>query len=112
MPAATIHVTFHLADRSSRVVPIEVGSSLMEGARHHGVEGIVADCGGGAICGTCHVIVDPAWSESFDPPEMTERALIEFVPESSPTSRLSCQLVLREDHEGLEVNVPSEQLPL
>ena len=66
--------------------------------------------GSGAICGTCHVQVDPAWYPRFDEPEGTEAALLEMVPERCETSRLACQLVLSAAHDGLSVRVPSRQL--
>ncbi len=82
----------------------------MEAARENQVAGIVAECGGGAICGTCHVIVDAAWIGKLESPGATELALIEFAPESGPYSRLACQIIMEESLDGIEVTVPSEQL--
>lgn len=103
-------VIFHLADGSSRLLEVSAGISLMEVARDHNVPGIVAECGGGAICGTCHVIVGAPWFDKLEAAQGTELALIEFAPESCPTSRLSCQVVVRDDLDGIEITVPSEQI--
>ena len=82
----------------------------MEGAREVELPGIVAECGGGAICGTCHVQVDPAWYARVGEPEGTEAALLEMVPERSDTSRLACQIIVSDALAGLRVRVPSEQI--
>ena len=104
-------VFFMLPDGGERIVDIAAGLSVMEGARdREGLGGIVAECGGGAICGTCHVQVDAAWYPRVGEPEGTEAALLEMVPERCETSRLSCQIVLDEEHDGLRVRVPSEQI--
>ncbi|MGH8808972.1 MAG: 2Fe-2S iron-sulfur cluster-binding protein [Noviherbaspirillum sp.] len=108
MPRA-IFVTPHGDERS---VEVEAGWSLMEGAREEGIPGIVADCGGGAICGTCHVRVDPAWYARLQPSQMSESALLEVVPEGGATSRLACQVVMSDDLDGIRVHIPSEQLAL
>ena len=102
---------FHLPDGTSRTLDLPLGASLMEAAREHSVDGIVADCGGGAICGTCHVVVHPQWFPKLEAANNTELALVEFAPESCPTSRLSCQLVMTAERDGIEVTVPSEQIP-
>ena len=102
--------TLHSGERRTVVVPD--GWSLMEGARQDGVEGVVADCGGGMICGTCHVRVAPEWFDRTGERDPTEEALLEAVPERGPTSRLSCQVLMGEDLDGVEVEVPSAQLDL
>lgn len=105
------HVIFTLPDGGERTLDIPAGLSVMEGARDkEGLGGIVAECGGGAICGTCHVQVDPAWYGRVGEPEGSEAALLEMVPQRSETSRLACQIVLGDEHEGLRVRVPSEQI--
>jgi 2Fe-2S ferredoxin len=104
--------SFILADGSTTQLQVDPGVSLMEAARDEGLPGIVAECGGGAICGTCHVIVAPAWFDRLPPPDATERALVEFAPESDPCSRLSCQIIMDDTLDGIEVTVPSEQLQM
>jgi len=105
-------VKFLLPDGDETAVEVPVGWSLMEAARRDGIEGIVAECGGGAICGTCHVHIDEERFEKLDPPEMTEAALLEIVPDASHTSRLSCQVIMTDEMDGMSVRVPAEQLAL
>lgn len=101
---------FNLPTGEAVILDVEVGLSLMEAARMEGIEGVVAECGGGMICGTCHVRVDPAWADRLEAPEAPEEALLGMVPEGSETSRLSCQVIIDESLDGIEVTVPSEQL--
>src|SRR4051812_4479196 len=103
-------VTFLLPDGSARPIDIQAGWSVMEGAREAGISSIVAECGGSAICGTCHVRVEPEWYARVGPAEGTEALLLEIVPERGDTSRLACQLLISEALDGLRVSVPSEQL--
>ena len=103
-------VIFMLPDGSERGLDIPAGLSMMEGAREGGVPGIIAECGGGAICGTCHVQVHAAWYPRVGDPEGTELALLEMVPERCETSRLACQVIVSEELTGLRVRVPSEQI--
>ena len=104
--------SFIQGDGTQRRVDIAPGMSLMEAARENDIVGIVAECGGGAICGTCHVIVGAAWIDKLEVPGVTELALVEFAPESGPCSRLACQIILDESLDGIEVTVPSEQLQM
>jgi 2Fe-2S ferredoxin len=104
-------VIFTLPEGGERTLEIPAGLSVMEGARDKdGLGGIVAECGGGAICGTCHVQVDAQWYARVGEPEGTEAALLEMVPERCETSRLSCQIILADELDGLRVRVPSEQI--
>jgi 2Fe-2S ferredoxin len=108
MPVAV----FVTSEGQEHPIDVPVGWSLMEGAREQGIPGIVAECGGGAICGTCHVRVDANWYGQLGPAQMTEIALLEIVPERSETSRLACQVVMSESLDGIRIQVPSEQLGL
>lgn len=87
------------------------GVSLMAAATGFGVPGILADCGGSASCGTCHVIVDAAWADRLPPPDNVERLVLETtaVP-AAPTSRLSCQIRLTPELQGLVVRLPERQV--
>ena len=87
------------------------GVSLMQAATGFGVPGILADCGGSASCGTCHVIVDPAWADRLPVPEAIETLVLETtaVP-AGPTSRLSCQIRLTPALQGLVVRLPEHQV--
>ncbi|MGD9921068.1 MAG: 2Fe-2S iron-sulfur cluster-binding protein [Lautropia sp.] len=103
-------VTFLLPDGGERTVEIQSGLTVMEGARDQGLDGIVAECGGGLICATCHVQVESEWFETVGPAEGTEAMLLEMVPEMTRTSRLSCQIAVSDELDGLRVRIPSEQL--
>jgi 2Fe-2S ferredoxin len=86
------------------------GESVMAAAVANGVPGIDADCGGGCSCGTCHVIVEPAWFDRTGRPAPMEEGMLGFVPERVETSRLSCQIVVGEALDGLVVRVPEFQM--
>ncbi|MGW4096449.1 2Fe-2S iron-sulfur cluster-binding protein [Mycobacterium sp. NPDC004974] len=107
-----IKATFILPSGEQVTLDVYDGWSLMEAARQEGVEGIVAECGGGAICGTCHVRVRAPWADKLDAPGPTEQALLGVVPEPCETSRLSCQVIAVAELDGIEVEVPSQQLDL
>ncbi|MVW69912.1 MULTISPECIES: 2Fe-2S iron-sulfur cluster-binding protein [unclassified Bordetella] len=103
---------FELPDGTEHTADVPEDWSLMEAARRDGLEGIVAECGGGAICGTCHVHVGEQWFDQIEPASPTEDALLEVVPERSPTSRLSCQVIMTPALDGIRVRVPAEQLSM
>jgi 2Fe-2S ferredoxin len=92
-----------------REVQAPVGLTLMEVARQHGIEGIVAQCGGACACATCHVYVAPAWIERLAPREEMEEGMLEIAIEPRPESRLSCQIELTAALDGLTVTVPARQ---
>ena len=87
----------------------ENGSTVMETAILNGVPGIVAECGGACACATCHVYVDEAWTDAVGEPEAMEEDMLDFAFEVKPTSRLSCQIKVRDEIDGLVVRVPSRQ---
>ena len=84
-------------------------TSLMETAVYSGVAGIVADCGGVASCATCHVYIDPDWVAKLPEPEDEELALLEHVVDRKDNSRLSCQIEITEELDGLVVRTPESQ---
>ncbi len=90
-------------------VSAEAGLSAMEAALRNNVPGIVAECGGACSCATCHVYVDPAWMARLGEPEAAERDMIEFAKDPRPNSRLSCQISLSEELDGLVVTVADVQ---
>ena len=91
-------------------VKAEVGLSLMEAGRDAGVPNIVADCGGACACATCHVHIDSEWVDKIDSVlSDTEESMLEFREDRSETSRLSCQIKLTPDLDGLVVRVPEDQ---
>jgi 2Fe-2S ferredoxin len=82
---------------------------LMEAATQHGVHGILALCGGACACGTCHVYVDPAWLAKLAPREEMEEGMLECAWEPGENSRLSCQIHVTAELDGLVVTVPQRQ---
>ena len=99
-------VTCIQADGLVRVLEnIEPGRSLMEVARASGVVGILGDCGGTCACATCHVYVDPEWLAAVGVPDDIEDALLDMVDSRASNSRLSCQIKLRPELDGLKVTV-------
>lgn len=103
-------VIFQYKDGSERALDVPDGWSLMEAARRDELDGIVAECGGGAICGTCHVQVDPAYFARLGAIGASEQALLSIVPERCESSRLACQVIVDVDLDGMCVRVPGEQL--
>lgn len=102
-------VHFILPDGEVRSVQAQEGWSLMEVARDAAIPGIIAECGGRALCSTCHIYVEEDWLESVGPASELEMVTLDLAPEPTDASRLSCQLVIRPDLEGLRIRVPPEQ---
>jgi 2Fe-2S ferredoxin len=89
-----------------KAVEIEDGISLMEAARANGVVGIMGDCGGGCACATCHVYVADQWFEKVGAPDDIEFAMLDMVADvQKDTSRLSCQIKMSDELDGIEVTV-------
>ncbi|MGK0741935.1 FAD-dependent oxidoreductase [Leucobacter sp. Z1108] len=101
--------TFVTAAGAVVSVEIEDGHTLMEGAMKQNVSGIVAECGGMATCGTCHVYVDEPWIDQLPEPEYEEEVLVEFLPLQRPNSRLACQIVACTQTDGIVIRVPGEE---
>lgn len=102
-------IHFVQPDGSRHDVEADPGMTVMEVAREANVPGVLAECGGGAICSTCHVHVAPDFFDSFPSKEPTEEMLLDLAPGRDAFSRLSCQIELTDAHEGLEIIVPAEQ---
>lgn len=102
-------VTFLLPDGGNSTVEGAVGDTLMETAQKNRIAGITAECGGQRACSTCHVILHPDWYGKFEEPTEHETLMYQFAPGNTRTSRLSCQLPLADQHDGLVVRVPAEQ---
>ncbi len=103
----TVH--FVLPDGQTRSIAAKDGWTLMEAARDAGVPGIIAECGGRALCSTCHVYVEEEWLDIVGPPNDLESVTLDLAPEPTDASRLSCQMVIEPRYEGLRVRVPDEQ---
>jgi len=96
---------------STREIVVDDGDRVMQAALEAGVEGIVADCGGQAMCATCHVYVAPSWLQHLPPIEQDEEEMLnETASPRTEQSRLSCQLVVTAELDGLSVQVAPEQL--
>lgn len=104
-----MNIHFVQPDGSRETIAAEAGMTVMEVARENNVVGVLAECGGGAICSTCHVHIAPEFFASFPAPEPTETMLLELAPGHNETSRLSCQIELTAAHDGLVIIVPAEQ---
>ena len=90
-------------------VDAENGSTVMENAIRNAVPGIEAECGGACACATCHVYVDDAWTALVGEPEAMEEDMLDFAYDVRPSSRLSCQIKVRAELDGLVVSVPERQ---
>jgi ferredoxin, 2Fe-2S len=98
-------ITFVEADGTRREVEAQNGATLMEMAIRNGVRGIVAEC----ACATCHVYVEEEWFGVTGGPSSMEEDMLDFAFDVHETSRLSCQIKIRDELDGLVVNVPSRQ---
>ena len=85
--------------------PSATGTTLMQALRDSGFD-IEASCDGNLVCGTCHVYVAPEWLAVLKPAADDERLMLESLPQSTPTSRLACQIALTRDLHGLRVTIP------
>ena len=102
-------ITFIPHGQEEIVVDAEVGSTVMEAAVRNGVPGIEAECGGACACATCHVYVEPDWVEATGAPAPMEEDMLDFAFDVRPNSRLSCQIKVRDDLDGLVVRTPARQ---
>jgi 2Fe-2S ferredoxin len=104
-----VKITFIDTVGTARSVDGEVGSTVMETAIKNGVPGIEAECGGACACSTCHVYIDDAWREKVGEPSPMEEDMLDFAYEVKPSSRLSCQIKVSEELDGLTVQTPERQ---
>lgn len=102
-------VRFISADGEVQDIDANDGISVMETAVRAGIDGIDADCGGACSCATCHIYIDDAWMSRVPEPEAVEEEMLDFVQDRQPESRLSCQVVLGPDLDGLTVRIPATQ---
>jgi 2Fe-2S ferredoxin len=94
---------------AEHVIDVKSGLSVMEGAVKNNIPGIDADCGGACACATCHVYVDDAWREKTGKPSAMEESMLDFAENVEPSSRLSCQIKVTDDLDGLIVRMPESQ---
>ncbi|HET9904789.1 MAG TPA: 2Fe-2S iron-sulfur cluster-binding protein [Xanthobacteraceae bacterium] len=105
MPKITF-IDFH---GTARTVDAEVGSTVMETALKNAIPGIEAECGGACACATCHVYVDPEWFNKVGGPSPMEEDMLDFGYDVRENSRLSCQIKVTEELDGLVVRTPERQ---
>ena len=105
MPAIT-YIEF---DGTEYHVDVAVGNSVMEGALNNMIDGIVAECGGSCVCCTCHCMIDQEWSEVVGEANDEENELLEMLDVREPTSRLSCQVQVTDEMDGMVVRLPESQ---
>ncbi len=94
---------------SSKTIEVEKGLSVMEGAIQNEVPGIDADCGGSMACATCHVYVGDKWFDKIPKAEEAEVDMIDMAFEPKKNSRLSCQIIVEDKLDGLEITTPEKQ---
>ncbi|MCD7060050.1 2Fe-2S iron-sulfur cluster-binding protein [Pelagibacterium xiamenense] len=102
-------ITFIEPDGARHEVDAVPGATLMETAIRNGVRGIVAECGGACTCATCHVYVDADWLAVTGGPSPMEEDMLDFAFEVEENSRLSCQIRVRDEMDGLVVTIPKRQ---
>ena len=104
-----VKIIFVSSSGERREVEAEPGMTVMETAIKAGIDEIVAECGGACACATCHVYVDEAWREKTGEPTPMEEDMLDFGYDVRPNSRLSCQIKVTEELDGLIVRTPEKQ---
>src|ERR1700692_2942044 len=109
-PKPTANVIYISWSGETREIAVPIGNSVMEGAVNNSVDGIVAECGGACMCATCHVYVDEAWLPRLNPMDDTEAEMLNATAaERRANSRLSCQIPVSKELDGLIVRMPETQ---
>ena len=102
-------ITYIDNEGNSKTIDVDNGLSVMEGAIQNNIPGIDADCGGSMACATCHVYVEEKWLNKLPKAEDAEVDMIDMAFEPKKNSRLSCQLIVSDELNGLTVTTPSKQ---
>ena len=102
-------ITFNTHDKKTYTFDVQNGLTVMEGAIQNDVPGIDADCGGGMACATCHVYVNEDWIDKLKAKDEGEEDMLDMAFEPKNNSRLSCQITITDELDGLIVNIPSKQ---
>ena len=102
-------ITFKDNLGASKTIEVENGLTVMEGAIQNDIQGIDADCGGSMACATCHVYVEEKWFNKLPKAEEAEVDMIDMAYEPKKNSRLSCQIIVSDELEGLVVTIPAKQ---
>ena len=102
-------ITYITSDAQVHEIEVQNGLTVMEGAVQNNIAGIDADCGGGMACATCHVYVQDDWFNKIPKKEDGEEDMLDMAFEPKKYSRLSCQLIVSDELDGLVVNIPKKQ---
>ena len=102
-------VTYIESNGKSHTIDVQNGLTVMEGAIQNNIPGIDADCGGSMACATCHVYVKEEWFNKIPKKEDGEEDMLDMAFEPKKNSRLSCQIIVSDELDGLTVNIPSKQ---
>lgn len=100
-------ITYVASTGAEFVADVEPGLSVMSAAVKHNIPGIDGDCGGACVCATCHVYVEQSWRAAVGERTPREEAMLEFADNVERSSRLSCQIIITQDLDGLTVRVPT-----
>ena len=102
-------ITYKDFQGQKKTIEVDNGLSVMEGAIQNDIPGIDADCGGSMACATCHVYVEEKWFNKLEKAEDAEVDMIDMAFEPKKYSRLSCQIIINDELDGLEVTTPEKQ---
>ncbi len=102
-------VIYITPDETRPEVEVETGSSIMEGAIHNNIEGIVAECGGACACATCHSYVDAAWTDKIPAMDDMEDSMLDAAFERKDNSRLTCQIEMSDELDGIVIHVADNE---
>lgn len=104
-----VKIIFVKSSGEQTQVEAEVGHSIMEAALNNDIDEVLAECGGSMSCATCHVHISPEWFAKMEPTTEIEAELVDCAIDPDEYSRLSCQIVIREEYDGMVVNLPASQ---
>ena len=102
-------IIYNTHDNKVHTIDVQNGLTVMEGAVQNDIPGIDADCGGGMACATCHVYIKEDWWDKLPNKEDGEEDMLDMAYEPNKFSRLSCQIIVSDELDGLEVSIPSKQ---
>ena len=102
-------ITYITDDNKNHTIDVDNGLTVMEGAVQNDIPGIDADCGGGMACATCHVYVKEEWLDKLPKKEDGEEDMLDMAYEPNKFSRLSCQVLISDELDGLTVSIPLKQ---
>ena len=102
-------IIYNTHDNKTNTIEVQNGLTVMEGAVQNDIPGIDADCGGGMACATCHVYIDDEWMEKLPQKDDGEEDMLDMAFEPKKNSRLSCQLTVSDELDGLVVTTPEKQ---